>query len=562
MCGIFFTLLKDSSYDLSKIDVELVKKRGPDFSNSLTVQTSTFVSYFFASVLSLRGSQEHQVTQQPFRCEKTGNILLWNGEIFASHLINVSKNENDGTKFFESLSYHSLFNLIESIKGPYAFLFYDKKSECIYFGRDKFGRRSLLINFNPSGSRVLTLSSVKSTSMDTLEYQELKANGVYKLDLQTLSLTLFPWSNQIELNLDYLSNLKSSLPVLNYFISDFNNDITDEFNENFIHDDLVDKFYLILKQSVLRRVQNIPNLCKKCSNNLGHLKFSPVNSNLCEHSKIAILFSGGVDSTVLAALVDECIPKNEPIDLLNIAFEKSGDKKDDFLVPDRISGLKSLSELNPERKWNFVEINIKLDELRKERDEIIKHLLYPHQTVLDDSIGCALWFASRGKGHVREKDEIIGYTSEAEILILGMGADEQLAGYARHRTRYEKDGMKALSEEIKMEMERISSRNLGRDDRILSDHGKESRLPFLDEDVVSFLNELKVVEKCNMKLDRGFGEKYLLRKLALKKFGLAFCSKLQKRAIQFGSRVAKMENIKEKASDICDRIAIDLKFSE
>jgi hypothetical protein len=46
-----------------------------------------------------------------------------------------------------------------------------------------------------------------------------------------------------------------------------------------------------------------------------------------------------------------------------------------------------------------------------------------------------------------------------------MGADEQLAGYARHRTRYEKEGLLSLCNELKMEMKRISERNLGRDDR-------------------------------------------------------------------------------------------------
>lgn len=45
---------------------------------------------------------------------------------------------------------------------------------------------------------------------------------------------------------------------------------------------------------------------------------------------------------------------------------------------------------------------------------------------------------------------------------------KQLAGYARHRTRFEKDGFDALINEVKMEMKRISERNLGRDDRILS----------------------------------------------------------------------------------------------
>ena len=32
------------------------------------------------------------------------------------------------------------------------------------------------------------------------------------------------------------------------------------------------------------------------------------------------------------------------------------------------------------------------------RQEHIQELVYPLQTVLDDSIGCAVWFAARGKG--------------------------------------------------------------------------------------------------------------------------------------------------------------------
>ena len=195
-----------------------------------------------------------------------------------------------------------------------------------------------------------------------------------------------------------------------------------------------------------------------------------------------------------------------------------------------------------------------LEELRREREAVIKHLLYPHQSVLDDSIGCALWFASRGRGHLYggENEE---YTSQAEVLLLGMGADEQLAGYARHRGRYQNQGLTGLCSEMKMEMERISERNLGRDDRILSDHGKESRLPYLDEHlVVSFLNRLECTQKCDMSKPRGVGEKYLLRYSGERFLGLKYASRLEKRAIQFGSRVARAENSKEKGSDLCQRI--------
>jgi len=100
------------------------------------------------------------------------------------------------------------------------------------------------------------------------------------------------------------------------------------------------------------------------------------NENKCPHAKVAILFSGGIDSAVLASLVDECLrdKEEEPVDLLNIAFEKRAKSvkrnktKEDvnvFMVPDRLSGLETLKELNPRRKWNFVHVNVTLDELKK-----------------------------------------------------------------------------------------------------------------------------------------------------------------------------------------------------
>lgn len=61
------------------------------------------------------------------------------------------------------------------------------------------------------------------------------------------------------------------------------------------------------------------------------------------------------------------------------------------------------------------------------------------------------------------------------MILTGIGADEQLAGYARHRVRFKTSGHQGLIQELAMELGRISSRNLGRDDRVIGDHGKEAR---------------------------------------------------------------------------------------
>jgi asparagine synthetase B (glutamine-hydrolysing) len=53
-----------------------------------------------------------------------------------------------------------------------------------------------------------------------------------------------------------------------------------------------------------------------------------------------VVISGGLDSTILAALADEVLPKNEPIDLLNVAFEQQDHS---FHVPDRLTAIQALS---------------------------------------------------------------------------------------------------------------------------------------------------------------------------------------------------------------------------
>lgn len=63
-------------------------------------------------------------------------------------------------------------------------------------------------------------------------------------------------------------------------------------------------------------------------------------------------------------------------------------------------------------------------------------------------------------------------------MLTGIGADEQLAGYSRHRVRFNREGYRGLLEELSMELGRISTRNLGRDDRVIGDHGKEARYLF------------------------------------------------------------------------------------
>ena len=140
-----------------------------------------------------------------------------------------------------------------------------------------------------------------------------------------------------------------------------------------------------------------------------------------------------------------------------------------------------------------------------------------------------------------------------QVVLMGAGADEQMAGYSRHRQRFANGGWPALISEIEMEMNRIPQRNLGRDNRMIADHGRAPRLPYLDENVVNCLSQLPICAKVDLRLPLGVGDKIILRVLAFR-LGLIRTATEPKRAIQFGSRIAKAEARKEKGHQCCDRL--------
>ena len=67
------------------------------------------------------------------------------------------------------------------------------------------------------------------------------------------------------------------------------------------------------------------------------------------------------------------------------------------------------------------------------------------------------------------------YKSPCKALLVGFGADEQMAGYGRHRTCFQASGIQGLEEELNMDLMRLWQRNLGRDDRCIADHGRDGK---------------------------------------------------------------------------------------
>lgn len=599
MCGIFFAVdggndvyqCPRSNCDHNKCDGSIyevhvrdrLESRGPDTTSVVqNYEMDGWAVFSAASVLWMQGKHP---TLQPY-VDSSGNILLWNGDIFYGPLAPDDNLTSDTSSIAESLrkchNNDMVIQTISKIRGPFSFVYLNPTARQLWFGRDVLGRHSLLSHIRDN---LLVITSVSSKELDC---QEVPAVGVFLADLNdkgSISVKLYPWSGisekrlyaavalyHIDISIDqsfiesplsgsYVNTDTITSSVLESYWLKYNSassEDTTAFFAALLTDDSVcknvDKLLNVLTYSVNVRCGKQCELCKNCVK-----QFS--SEKCCKHSKVGILFSGGLDSSIIAALANVCISEDEAIDLINVAFEpkrrvckatkQSAVYRVDYNVPDRKTGIKSyrqLQSLYPERKWNFIQVDVTREELKDKCLQRISDLIHPLKTVLDESLGCALWFASRGEGNVLDGDQNLPYSSPSRILLVGMGADEQLGGYRRHRSALRTGGWSALQEMLKTDLDNISSRNLGRDDRVVADHGCQARFPFLDEAVVSFLTSLHPWEKCfpMENCPPGVGDKLLLR-LAAFKLGLHEIARLPKRAMQFGSKIA---DSKENGNDL------------
>ncbi|KIV79897.1 hypothetical protein PV11_07438 [Exophiala sideris] len=545
MCGIFFSTAKDGPLLPDQETADALRARGPDSYKVLQATDSadreakvylTFVS----SVLALRGDL---IQEQPLVDASSGSHFCWNGEAWKTGGLLVKG--NDSAHIWDLLRqasqrhgkerHHNIAEALTSIAGPFSFVFYDAPNSTIYYGRDRLGRRSLLVNRSDAGS--LTLSSISPADHRTT-FKEVPTDAIHFLTLKDDEIVpgQVPW-------LDVPPTLNKGLPASPLLTAPST-------------------------ASVQQLINQLRNAVALRSNDIAEHRHSPIQP---DSAKVAILFSGGLDCTLLARLIHDILPCTESVDLLNVAFENprsiaaNGTNADTAyeLCPDRITGRSSFAEIRrvcPERTWRFVAINVPYSESLAHKNTIVK-LMYPHNTEMDLSIAMALYFAARGFGELTENQSPTGKTepfvSTARVLLSGLGADELYAGYSRHAAAFARGGYAELAVELELDFNRIGSRNLGRDDRVMSHWGKEIRYPYLDEDFVNFSLGLPVWEKTGFRNGKPVPKHYeevskvdkpedlepakMLLRLALWELGIWTAATERKRAIQFGARTAKMD---------------------
>ncbi len=259
------------------------------------------------------------------------------------------------------------------------------------------------------------------------------------------------------------------------------------------------------------------NISKKQLSVNGDLKkqlFEKLKSSVLKRvfylDEIAVIFSGGVDSTLLLLLLTQ-IAESKPlkIKLYAVGSEKSKDVKaarqiaEYFDLPLRVH---DVSEQIVRENLDNVRVAIGDDNLMKL------------------GVGMTIFLASK-----------MIHEDGGKVAISGQGADELFGGYNRYLNSFSEG---KLEWELRHDIENMYHVNLERDDAVSMANSVELRLPFMDKDLVEFALNIPVEYKIAHHNDKI--RKTILRDLA---YDLGLPQEFAyrpKKAAQYGTGIDKI----------------------
>ncbi|PLW80221.1 ATP-binding protein [Candidatus Woesearchaeota archaeon] len=217
--------------------------------------------------------------------------------------------------------------------------------------------------------------------------------------------------------------------------------------------------------------------------------------------KVGLLFSGGIDSTIIAKTLQS----------LNVDFVC-------YTAAMTGKGLATSEDLTYSRRiakeygFELKEVLIDIDDVEEKIRKVVP--LIEDTNVV--KVGVGLTFLS-----VCEQAQIDGI----RVMYSGLGSEDIFAGYERHKNSL------LINDECSSGLLKMYERDLYRDDVITMNHNIELRLPFLDKKLVDY--SLKI--PAEYKLD-DVQNKKIIREVA-EDLGLdKEFSQRKKRAAQYGSR--------------------------
>ncbi len=206
-----------------------------------------------------------------------------------------------------------------------------------------------------------------------------------------------------------------------------------------------------------------------------------VKIRVAGQKKIAVAFSGGLDSSIIAHLAKSCGAK---VELIHVSLENQQETEE------------------ARKAAEILDLPIQVC-LYKEAD--VEATATTAVKLIEDSdpvkasVGIPfLWNAQRAA------------ESGLSVMLAGQGADELFGGYKRYVTEYISKGEEAVRETMFLDVLTISESNIERDEKICNYHDVELRLPFASFTVAEYAMSLPIELKFEPRANS-------LRKLVLRK---------------------------------------------
>jgi asparagine synthase (glutamine-hydrolysing) len=464
MCGIF-ALLNYSITNVKNVIEEFMKGqgRGPEFSKLDTSYIKLTLGFHRLAINGL-----NEASNQPLVINDI--VLICNGEIYNyKQLYKMMDIEPETGSDCEVIIHlflrYGIEQTLTMLDGVFAFILFDNRTSedannKVYVARDPFGVRPLYylknsadisVGFVPSDFMYGFASELKC-----LEHFYNKNTNNYSIEqFQPGTYSVYNLSNKVfSIWTPIKENIVYFVPSFSYISS-----IDDE--QNFVP--LLDNVYKNIKYYLTSAVE------KRC---------------LTTERPIACLLSGGLDSSLIAALVSEYYKNNhigKVLETYSIGLEGSEDLKYARVVAHYIGS-----------KHN--EVVVTEDDMFNAIPEVIQKIESYDTTSIRASIGNYLL----GK--------YIAAHSDAKVIFNGDGSDELLGGYLY---------MNKCPDDIEFDRETrrllkdIHLFDVLRSDKSISSNGLEPRTPFLDKTFVNYVLSIPAYFRNHKNI--GKIEKFLLR---------------------------------------------------
>jgi asparagine synthase (glutamine-hydrolysing) len=431
MCGIFALLNYLTNEELlSIVNEQFIKgsNRGPEFSKLDTSYDKLILGFHRLAINGL-----NEASNQPFIID--GIVLICNGEIYNyqklyEYMDIIPKTGSDCEVIIYMYLKYGIEQTLNMLDGVFAFVLYDTIKESIYMARD------------PLGVRPLYMYSYYSLNNSMLEYgfaSELKC------------LEYFYNKNQ-----SHVQKIGQFKPGTYSVFSKCENSGVWELNAE-------DVPYFSLSHSHSWLTDNSRQIIDDIWCNITYyLNCAVTKRCLTTERPIACLLSGGLDSSLVAALVNNFYNVNglpNKLETYSIGLQDSEDLKYAKVAATYLD-------------TNHTEIIVTEQLMFETIPEVIKTLESYDTTTVRASIGNYLLGL-----YIKEH-------SEAKVIFNGDGSDELLGGYlymnkSPDSIEFDKETRRLLKD--------IYLFDVLRSDKSISSHGLEPRTPFLDKNFVNFI---------------------------------------------------------------------------